>query len=58
MPPPAEAWTVFRIDDTGNVFVVKDGLTLDEAERLVQLDEARGHKQMYWAERTPSAAAS
>lgn len=48
----ADLWTVYRIDDTGNVFVVKDGLTQEEADRLVQVYEARGHKQMYWAERT------
>ncbi|QEL15780.1 hypothetical protein [Limnoglobus roseus] len=52
MNRPVYTWTVYRIDDTGNVFVVKGELGQDEAEKLVQLYEARGHKQMYWAERT------
>jgi hypothetical protein len=26
------------------------GLTREQAERLVAVFEARGHKQMYWAE--------
>jgi hypothetical protein len=46
-----DLWTVWRIDDTGNTFVVRDGLPLAEAERLVAEFTARGHKQMYWAER-------
>jgi hypothetical protein len=46
----AQSWTVYRIDDNGNVFVVKSGLNLSEAQRLVAEFEARGHKQMYWAE--------
>jgi UDP-N-acetyl-2-amino-2-deoxyglucuronate dehydrogenase len=43
-------WTVYRIDDNGNTFVVRERLTRDEAKRLVVEFEARGHKQMYWAE--------
>ncbi|HEV3440709.1 MAG TPA: hypothetical protein VG122_25360 [Gemmata sp.] len=43
-------WTVYRIDDNGNTFVVRERLTRDEANRLVAEFEARGHKQMYWAE--------
>ena len=50
-PPPSEAWSVWRIDDNGNTFLVRDGLSHDEAERLVAEFTARGHKQMYWAER-------
>jgi hypothetical protein len=42
-------WTVHRQDDNGNRFVVETGLTRDEAERLVELYERRGHKQLYWA---------
>ena len=48
--PPAVAWTVHRQDDNGNRFVVQKGLTQAEAARLVALFEARGHKQLYWAE--------
>jgi UDP-N-acetyl-2-amino-2-deoxyglucuronate dehydrogenase len=43
-------WTVYRIDDNGNTFVVQESLTREEANRLVSEFEARGHKQMYWAE--------
>lgn len=44
------AWTVYRIDDYGNVFTVQNDLSREEATRLVAEFEARGHKQMYWAE--------
>jgi hypothetical protein len=46
-------WTVHRQDDNGNRFVVESGLSREEAERLVQVFEARGHKQLYWAEIEP-----
>jgi hypothetical protein len=48
---PSELWTVWRIDDNANVFVVREHLTRDEAERVVAEITARGHKQTYWAER-------
>jgi hypothetical protein len=41
---------VHRQDDNGNRFVVRKGLSRDEAERLVAELDARGHKQLYWAE--------
>jgi hypothetical protein len=44
-------WSVHRIDDNGNQFVVKGQLTREEAERLLGEYEARGHKQTYWIER-------
>jgi len=40
-------YEVHRVDDNGNEFVVATGLTLDEAERLAAMYEARAHKQMY-----------
>lgn len=43
--------SVFRTDDTGNTFLVRDGLTQDEAELLAAEFAARGHKQTYWIER-------
>lgn len=49
-PPAAVTWTVHRQDDNGNRFVVQKGLTQAEAEQLVAVFEARGHKQLYWAE--------
>ena len=48
---PAELWAVWRIDANANVFVVREHLTRDEADRVVAEFTARGHKQTYWAER-------
>ena len=48
--PGATTWAVHRQDDNGNRFVVATGLSREEAERLVAVYEARGHKQIYWAE--------
>ena len=50
-PRPGATWVVWRIDDNGNTFVVRERLTQEEAERVVAEFTARGHKQMYWAER-------
>jgi UDP-N-acetyl-2-amino-2-deoxyglucuronate dehydrogenase len=46
---PSELWTVWRIDDNANVFVVREHLTKDDADRLVAEFTARGHKQTYRA---------
>ncbi|MFC5696344.1 hypothetical protein ACFPU0_12355 [Pseudomonas sp. GCM10022186] len=52
MPEDSERrWCVKRLDDNGNVFVLRAGLTRDEAECLVAEYQARGHKQSYWVER-------
>ncbi len=48
--PPGN-WTVYRIDDNGNEFVVEEHIDEDTANRLVAEFEARGHKQTYWAQR-------
>lgn len=45
------ACSVWRLDDNGNEFLVRDGLTEDEALSLVREFEARGHKQAYWVRR-------
>lgn len=42
-------WSVWRQDDNGNVFLVKDDLTEAAAQRLVRDLESRGHKQTYLA---------
>jgi hypothetical protein len=47
---PVPTWAVHRQDDNGNTFIVETGLSREEAERLVDLYEKRGHKQLYWAE--------
>jgi hypothetical protein len=44
-------WTVWRIDDNGNTFVVDKHLDRAQAEQVVAKFTARGHKQTYWAER-------
>jgi hypothetical protein len=46
---PPVRWTVWRTDDNGNTFVVRDRLERADAERLVVELTARGHKQTYWA---------
>ena len=47
---PERKWTVHRQDDNGNRFVVQAGLRREDAEGLVAILEARGHKQVYWVE--------
>ncbi len=46
----AETWSVMRQDDNGNRFVVEKHLSQGAADRLVRELDARGHKQLYWAE--------
>jgi hypothetical protein len=46
----AETWAVVRQDDHGNRFVVKTGLSHQQAEEIAREFEARGHKQMYSVE--------
>jgi hypothetical protein len=41
-------WTVWRMDETGNRFVVRDRLTHEAAERMVEEFAARDHKQTHW----------
>ena len=43
--------SVWRLDDNNNEFLVRDGLTEDEALRLVREYEGRGHRQAYWVRR-------
>lgn len=42
-------YSVWRQDDNGNVYLVKDKLTEIDAFRLVREYEEKGHKQTYWA---------
>ena len=41
-------FSVWRLDDNNNEFLVRDGLTEEEALTLVRDYEGRGHKQAYW----------
>ncbi len=45
----APTWSVWRLDDNGNVFMIKNGLAENDALRLVREYETKGHKQTYWA---------
>jgi hypothetical protein len=42
-------YSVWRQDDNGNVYLVKDRLSEIDALRLVREFEEKGHKQTYWA---------
>ena len=44
-------FSVWRLDDNNNEFLVRDGMTEDEALALVQEFEGRGHRQAYWVRR-------
>ena len=50
--PPHATWSVWRSDDNGNTFIVRDGLSPEEAERLVAEFTARGHKQLYFTQKS------
>jgi hypothetical protein len=41
-------YSVWRRDDNGNIFLVKDGLNRSDAFRIVREFEETGHKQSYW----------
>ena len=45
-----DLWTVLRMDDNGNKFVMKTKLDRVEADRMVEEYTRRGHKQTYWSE--------
>ncbi|MER5459062.1 DUF5954 family protein [Micromonospora sp. NPDC002389] len=54
LPPEADAerperWIVWRQDDNGNKYEVARKESRADAEDLVAVMEARGHKQLYWA---------
>lgn len=51
-------FSVWRLDDNNNAFLVRDGLTEEEALALVREFEARGHRQSYWVERESGAVDS
>ncbi len=45
-----KGWAVWRQDDNGNRFLVRDALSKDDAHQTALRFEARGHKQTYWIE--------
>jgi len=44
-------FSVWRLDDNNNEFLVRDGMAEDEALALVLEFEGRGHRQAYWVRR-------
>ncbi len=48
-------FSVWRLDDNNNEFLVRDGLTENEALALVREFEGRGHRQAYWVRRGSGA---
>jgi hypothetical protein len=50
-PSQPRNWCLVRLDDNGNQFVVRTGLTRAAAEALARQFEAHGHKQSYWVRR-------
>ena len=44
-------FSVWRLDDNNNEFLVRDRLTEHEALALVREYEAKGHRQAYWVKR-------
>lgn len=51
-------WLVIRQDDNGNRYRVGRYATQDEAQRIADKLDHRGHKQLYWVERVGQAATS
>jgi hypothetical protein len=45
-----QRWRVWRQDDNGNRFLIARDLPQEEASKMVQELERRGHKQVYWSE--------
>lgn len=45
-------FSVWRLDDNNNEFLVRDGLTEEEALALVREYEGKGHRQAYCEDRS------
>ncbi|MET9349638.1 SPOR domain-containing protein [Streptomyces termitum] len=53
---PLLPWLVIRQDDNGNRYRVGRYATQDEAQKIADTLDDRGHRQLYWVERvTPTA---
>lgn len=52
--PAALEFSVWRLDDNSNEFLVREKMTEDDARRLVREYEGKGHKQAYWVKRGAS----
>ncbi|WP_173317988.1 SPOR domain-containing protein [Streptomyces fulvorobeus] len=49
-------WLVIRQDDNGNRYRVGRYATRDEAQKIADGLDSRGHKQLYWVERVEQGA--
>lgn len=49
---PQTLWSVWRQDDNGQKYEVVRALSLEAAEARVAEFEARGHKQLFWVQKT------
>jgi len=49
-------FSVWRLDDNNNEFLVRSGLTEEDALALVREYEAKGHRQAYWVKWENGAA--
>ena len=55
---PVLPWLVIRQDDNGNRYRVGRYATRDEAQKVADSLDDRGHKQLYWVERISHNGAS
>jgi hypothetical protein len=51
-------FSVWRLDDNNNEFLVRDGMTEEEALELVREFEGRGHRQAYWVKRRADSSST
>ncbi|WP_344356597.1 SPOR domain-containing protein [Streptomyces gobitricini] len=49
-------WLVIRQDDNGNHYRVGRYATRDEAQKIADSLDTRGHQQLYWVERVGQPA--
>ncbi|MFB7588172.1 SPOR domain-containing protein [Streptomyces sp. NPDC056169] len=49
-------WLVIRQDDNGNRYRVGRYATKDEAQKIADSLDDRGHRQLYWVERIGTPA--
>lgn len=49
-------WLVIRQDDNGNRYRVGRYATQEEAQKIADGLDSRGHKQLYWVERMGQGA--
>ena len=45
-----QLWSLWRQDDHGNRFLIKEFSDREEAEKSMKHYESKGHKQIYWIE--------